>query len=515
MQGLQSLAQIHGEKCWPLVVKRAPCEEACPLGTDVPSYVIAIARGKFKEALEVIREVNPFPSVCGRVCTHPCEEACNRVLVDEPIAVSWLKRVVADRALASGERPTPAPRTREEMVAIIGSGPAGLTAAYDLVKQGYAVTVYEALPVAGGMMAAGIPEYRLPRRVLNAEIDYIRALGVDIRTNTPIGKELTLDDLFRKGYKAVFIAVGAHRSQMLGIPGEDAEGVVHGVDFLRALNLGREVKVGERVGIIGGGNVAMDAARAAKRLGAKEVTILYRRSRDEMPASDEEVEAAQAEGIKVEYLVAPSEVLVSKGKVAGLKLMRMRLGAPDASGRPQPIPISGSEFEIKLDTVMPAIGQAADLSFLGEGSSISSTKENTLSVDEETLATSRPGVFAGGDAVTGPASVVKAIAAGHRAAESIARYLQGHDLKEGRGAAAVEVFKIEERMVPHFLVRKERWEMPAIWPQDAVRTFCEVNLGYPEWEAVEEARRCLNCRMCGNCIFGRGQICLETGSRLL
>ena len=277
----------------------------------------------------------------------------------------------------------------------------------------------------GGMLALGIPDYRLPREILEKEIDVVRALGVEIKTDSPVGKGLSIDDLFSKGFKAVFVGVGAHQSQKLGIPGEDTKGVVHGVDFLRDLNLGREVWVGKNIGIIGGGNVAMDAARSSLRLGAKKVSILYRRTRQEMPASDDEIEAAEAEGIEIQYLVAPVEVLSGSGKVKGLKCNRMELGEPDASGRRRPVPIKGSEFDMELDMIIPAIGQATELSFLGENSGIETTKRGTLAADTETLATSRPGVFAGGDAVSGPAMAIEAVAAGKRAAASIDNYLRG------------------------------------------------------------------------------------------
>ncbi len=403
------------------------CQETCPVHLDIRGYIGLIADGKFDEALALIREKLPFPGVIGRICPHPCEEKCNRGTQDEPLSIRGLKRFVADYELQElGKPKVPAKAAmREEKVAIIGAGPAGLTCAHDLAQLGYRVTIFEALPVPGGMLAVGIPEYRLPKALLEKEIDIVRVLGGEIKTNTPIGKDLTIDDLFRQGFKAVFIGIGAHQSQKLRVPGEDAKGVVHGVDFLRNLNLGKEVWVGEKVGIIGGGNVAMDAARSSLRLGAKEVSILYRRSRQEMPAGDEEIEAAEAEGIQIQYLAAPTEVLTSNGKVKGLRCTRMGLGEPDASGRRRPVPIEGSEFDIELDMIIPAIGQATNLSFLGEDSGIETTRRGTLVTDPETLATTRPGVFAGGDAVTGPDIAIRAIAAGKQAATSIAKYLQG------------------------------------------------------------------------------------------
>ena len=404
------------------------CQETCPVHLDVRGYIGLIADGKFGQALDLIRERLPFPATIGRICPHPCEQKCNRASFDEPLAIRHLKRFVADYEMALARRPkilTPKAPVRHEKVAIIGAGPGGLTCAHDLARLGYQVTVFESLPVAGGMLYVGIPEYRLPKKVLQREIDSIRDIGVEIKTNAPIGGDLTLNDLFRQGFKAVFISVGAHKSQRLQIGGEDAEGVVHGVDFLRDMNLGKEVIVSERVAIIGGGNVAMDAARCSLRLGSKKVFILYRRSRVEMPASKEEIEALEAEGIEIQYLVAPIEVLSDNGKVVGLRCTHMELGEPDVSGRRTPIPIKGSEFDVELGMVIPAIGQTTDLSFLNGDSGIKTTRQGTLVADRNTLATAHPGVFAGGDAVTGPSIAIEAVAAGKRAAVSIDKYLRG------------------------------------------------------------------------------------------
>lgn len=403
------------------------CQETCPVHLDIRGYVGLIADGKFEESLALIRQRLPFPAVCGRICTHPCELACNRGLEDESVAIRALRRFVTDLEAKEGRRPRVEVKAapRQEKVAIIGAGPAGLTCAHDLALLGYQVTVFEALPVVGGMLYVGVPAYRLPKDILQKEVDAIKSLGVEIKTNTAIGKDLTIDKLFEQGFKAVFIAVGAHRGQKLGLPGEDAGGVVIGIDFLRELNLGRQVKIGERVAVIGGGNVAIDAARSALRVGAKKVIILYRRTRQEMPATEEEIEAAEAEGIEFQYLAAPIEVLASGGKVSGIRCQRMELGQPDASGRRRPMPVKGSEFDIAVDTVIPAIGQVTDLSFSGEGSGIESARGGTLLVDPETLATTRAGVFAGGDAVSGPATAIEAVAAGHKSALSIAQYVSG------------------------------------------------------------------------------------------
>lgn len=405
------------------VIKERPiCEETCPVHLDIRGYVGLIADGKFKEALHLIREKLPFPGTIGRICPHPCEENCNRAKEDKALCVRDLKRFVAD---ADQEETIPKIQPNNKKVAVIGGGPAGLTCAHDLALSGYGVTVFEALPVAGGMLAVGIPEYRLPRTILCREIDFVRKLGVEIKTDVRIGKDMPFDDLFSQGYKAVFIAVGSHNDQKLRVPGEEAPGVVSGVDFLRNVALGKKVTVGNRVGIVGGGNVAMDAARSSLRLGAKEVYILYRRTRDEMPASAEEIDAALHEGIAIEYLVAPVEVVVSSGSVSGMQCIRMQLGEPDASGRRRPVPVEGSDFVLELDMIIPAIGQASDLSFLEQSSGIALTRWGTVIADSKTCATSREGVYAGGDCVSGPWIAIGAIAAGKQAASAIDGYLKG------------------------------------------------------------------------------------------
>ncbi|MBI4295128.1 MAG: FAD-dependent oxidoreductase [Chloroflexi bacterium] len=400
------------------------CQQTCPVHLDIRGYVGLIAGGKFKEALDLIRQRLPFPAVCGRICPHPCEQQCNRGMLDEPVAIRVLRRFVCDYEMKASTKPRMAKQSaHKDKVAIIGAGPAGLACAHDLAELGFQVTVFESLPVVGGMLYVGIPAYRLPKDILQMETRAIEELGVEIKTNTSIGKDLTIDDLLHQGFKAVFIAVGAHQSRKLGVRGEEATGVIHGVDFLRDLNLGRPVKAGDKVAVIGGGNVAVDAARSAVRLGAKKVFILYRRSRQEMLASKEEIEAAEAEGIEIQYLVAPAEVITSNGKVKALRCTRMKLGEPDASGRRQPIPIEGSEFDIELDMVIPAIGQTTDFSFLGKDSGIE-TSRGTLVVDPMTLATTRAGVFAGGDAVTGPATAIEAVASGRMVAVAISQYLE-------------------------------------------------------------------------------------------
>jgi len=487
-----------------------PCKDACPAHIDVQGYVALIGQGKFAEALALIRRTIPFPGVIGRVCNHPCETACNRGQYDQAIAICSLKRFAADAETEPA--PTPAIATRrDQTVAIVGSGPAGLTAAHDLALEGYQVTVFEALAVAGGMLAVGIPDYRLPPTVLMGEIARIQALGVDIRLDTPVGRAggLALEDL-RRDYDAVFIAVGAHRERELRVEGENLEGVLPGALFLRELNLSRLLPatshppsaIGRRVAIVGGGNVAIDAARSALRLGAESVTIVYRRSRAEMPASAWEVEDAEEEGVGFRFLANPIRILGQDGHVTGLECVRMELGEPDSSGRRRPIPVAGSEFALDVDTVIPAIGQIPDLGLIENGE-LRVTRRDTLDANAETLATGVPGVFAGGDAVTGPATAIEAIAAGTRAARSIHRYLQGEELTrpttEGRHGGlplpVVDFDNVDLRRAK----KQTRAPMPKLDVETRTAGFAEVELGFAPEAAIAEAVRCLNCGVCSEC----------------
>ncbi len=475
-----------------------PCAIACPIHLDVREYVGLIAEGRYDESLAIIRKKLPFPSVCGRICSHPCETMCLRGRkVDEPIAIASLKRFVADYEASSG-KPIPVPvvhEKREEKVAVIGAGPAGLTCANDLALKGYQVQVFEKLPVVGGMLAVGIPDYRLPRDVLNKEIDAIKALGVEVNTGVAFGNDKTFEDLEKEGFKAVFFAVGAHKNQTLNVSGEDLNGVIPGVDFLRDLNLGTLTSLSGNVIVIGGGNVAIDAARSALRAGARSVEICYRRSRKEMPANDEEIEEALAEGISFRYLVSPVEIVGKDGKVTGVRMIRMRLSDPDDSGRRRPIPVKGSEQILPADVVIPAIGQRTDVPLL-ENLGFKLSRRGTLVVDELTLETSRPGVFAGGDLVTGPAMAIDAMAAGKRAAVSIDRYLRGQDLRAGRELEET-FFPVED--VREGIEKEPRVAMPEEDPGKRIKTFDEVQLGFTEEMAVQEAKRCLSCRRCLGC----------------
>ena len=485
----------------------APCKVACPAGIHVQGYVALIAQGKFAEALALIREAIPFPGVCGRVCHHPCETACRRGEHDQPIAIEYLKRFVADWE-KSNLQPPISNIQYPTKVAIVGSGPAGLTAAYFLAREGHPVTVFESLPVAGGMMAVGIPDYRLPKDVLQSEIKAIEDLGVEIRTNTAVGPngDLSLDDL-RRDYDAVFMAVGAHGSRRLNVEGEDLAGVLHGVDFLREVNLGpstssgrgREVAVGEKVLVIGGGNVAIDSAMVARRLGAQQVTILYRRSREEMPANSGEIEEAEEEGIALQFLTTPTRVSGANGRMTGLECLRMELGEPDESGRRRPVPIPGSEFSVEADTVIVAIGQVLEVGdWKLEVGSWKLEVGNWIVADPVTLQTSLEGVFAGGDAVTGPATAIEAIAAGKRAAESISRYIRGEDLAAGRTLGQPDISSIEY-YTPPVVEPEARVPMPKLSLAERV-DFAETNLGFSEREAVAEAERCLSCAVCSECL---------------
>jgi len=485
--------------CEALVV--SPCHHSCPINENAHTYIRLIAEGKFDEAIAASRERNPFPSICGRVCYHPCELKCRRSDIDEPIAIAALKRFAADYEARIGRVVQPVERQWEEKVAVIGSGPAGLSAAYHLTKRGYAVTVFEALSVAGGMMAVGIPDYRLPKAVLQKELDAIEQMGVEIKLNTPVGVELTLDNLFQQGYNAIFIAIGTHKGGRLSIEGEDAKGVIEGTTFLQEVNLGKKLPLGDKVAVIGGGNVAIDAARTALRLGAKDVAIVYRRSREEMPAHQWEVEEAENEGVKFHFLTLPMKVLSNNGTVTDMECLRMRLGERDESGRRRPIPIEGSEFTLEVDTVIPAISQSPDLSFLINSGDdrLETTKQSTFVVDQETLATTRDGVFAGGDCVSGPTMVVEAIASGEQAARSIHSYLRDGKVEElhPREKARLEVQLMEKPTQVRLeggLEQKPRQVTSVLPLERRHNNFDEIELCFTEEMAVAEAKRCLQCQ---------------------
>ena len=468
------------------------CMATCPVGVRAHGYIALIAQCRFREALEVVRRDNPLPGVSGRVCTHPCEESCERRNVDEPLAIAQLKRFIADYELKNNPKmPPPARRTREEKIAIIGSGPAGITAAYYLILKGYGVTVFESLPVLGGMLTSCIPPNRLPQEVVEYEINRIRALGVEMKTGITVGKNPSLENL-KKDYAVIFIAVGAYQSLKLDIPGEDDfEGVVDCVTFLRNVNLGQRNKPGERICIVGGGNAALDAARTAIRLGSREVRILYRRSRKEMPTSLKEIKAAQEEGVKILYLVSPNRIIGQNGKVTGVECVKNRLGKPDSSGRRRPVPVAGSEFTVAADCVIPAVSQQPDLSFLPDNNDFKISESNCFIVNPVTLETNKTGIFAGGDDVTGPYTVIGAMAHGRTAATKIDRYLRRLDMEDGNSISSSKITLTEAEI--NQVDRTTRSKMPTLPIHERKTSFNEVELGFDEEQAVSEAKRCLRC----------------------
>ncbi|MBN2438000.1 MAG: FAD-dependent oxidoreductase, partial [Deltaproteobacteria bacterium] len=474
---------------------KSPCQHTCPVGMDIPSYIALIGAGRLEDAYKILLRTNPFPSVCGRVCDHKCQSKCRRGKMDEPIAIKFLKRFITDNA------PRPKieafPVSRKEKIAVIGAGPAGLTAARDLALRGYKVTVFEELSEPGGMLRWAIPSYRLPRDIIVKEIDDIRALGVEIRCNTRVGKDVPFAQI-EKDFDFVFLAPGSHKSLMMGLPGEGLKGVYGGVEFLRDFNTHESAwikgkkSLGSKVAVIGGGNSAIDAARCAVRLGA-EVTILYRRERRDMPAAIEEIAAAEDEGIKIEFLAAPVEIIEKKGKVAGISCRRMKLGEFDRSGRKKPVAIKGSDFTLDVDAVIAAIGQITDMSFVLKGIGISVNQWNTFDLAKGSASqTTHPKFYAGGDAVTGPDTVIGAIAAGHQAAMDI-----DGAIRKRNGEAAYEE-PAEAKIDIPFVLDEDNPEapqtkMPELHGAERNQSFIEVELGFTREEAVKEAKRCLRC----------------------
>jgi NADH-quinone oxidoreductase subunit F len=477
----------------------SPCQHTCPVGINIPKYVAHIAAGEYLEAIETIRERNPFPAICGRICHHPCEGRCRRGELDESVDIRALKRFAADwyfDHVIELPEPVPFPKTRSQKIAVVGAGPCGLSCAYFLAQIGYPTTIFEVLPIGGGMLSVAIPDFRLSREVIEKEIEYIIKRGVEIKFDTPINVNFTIEDLRKSGFEAVFIAAGAQRSQRIGIPGEieDLEGFYHGLRFLRDVKVGKAVRIGRRVAVIGGGNVALDASRTALRLGADEVDIFYRRSREEMLVTEVEYNEALAEGIRTNFLVSPTRIVSDKWKVTGLQCIRMSLAEPDASGRRRPVPISGSEFFVEADTVIAAVGQAPDLSFLPPDSALERTRWERLVVDENRLTTNVPGVFAGGDFVSGPGMVIDAIAAGRRAAIAIDKYLRGD-------TSRVEIYDLKPSVIEEVIIKEEeetwepqfRPEMSRLSIEERKRSFKETELGFSEEKALQEAKRCLRC----------------------
>lgn len=490
------------------------CEVTCPAHVDVPGYIALISKGRFKEALDLMREKLPLPGVLGRICSQPCESECKRSEVDKPLAIRDLKRFAYDAVV--DEKAAPLPRTKEQGVAIIGSGPAGLSVAYDLIRKGYKVTIFEALPVIGGMMAVGIPYYHLPREVLNRDIEYLKGLGIEIRTNTPIGKETTLDDLSRQGYEAIFIAVGAHNGHKLPIPGAEADNVLVGTSFLRDVSLGNNIKLGQRVLVLGGGGIAIDCARVALRLGAQKAEVACLESREQMPALDSAIAEAEKEGIIIHPSLTFNRVVCQNGYAAGVECLKLRWMEFDKDGELHIEAIEGSEHVLSADMIIFAIGQSPDLNPLLAGTDIEVTKRGTIAVAPETLETSHPGVFAGGDAVTGTAWVIDAIAAGQRAAYYIDRYLKGEVM--GKSYIDVPIIASDIKVeIPADLVKEPRQEMPTLSVEQRVYNFNEIALGYDGEKAIAEAKRCMNCagRLCLRvCPYDAPQFGTEKGAKM-
>ena len=486
----------------------APCLDACPAHLDVPTYVELIKERRFEESLALIRERNALPGVCGRVCVRPCEFQCRRGQLDDPVQIRFLKRFVADYEL-NHQLEVPAPGIPKQAdnasapaappVAIVGAGPAGLACAYYLALKGIPSTVYEALPTGGGMAGYGIPSYRLPREILGREVEIIEKAGGSIVYNTRIGKDKNFDDLWQDGYKAIFVASGSHESKEMMVDGEKEgyRGFIHGVTFLRDVSLGKEVYKGKKAVIVGGGNVAIDCVRTMLRLGYTDVNLLYRRSRKEMPADAVEIEDAEKEGVKFNFLTLPKRIIAENGKVKAIECLRMELGEPDASGRRRPIPVAGSEFILDTDVIIPAIGQDQDLSFLRHDKGIVITKWETVEVDPDSMMSEKPGVFSGGDCVSGPLTLIAALAAGYDAAISIEQYLQGKPMElpyQRRIEKFIQAFSVYNKEETVGAVKGlSKSEMAALPVETRIHNFAEVELGFTPQEAVREANRCLRC----------------------
>ncbi len=487
------------------ILTTSPCQMACPAGIDIPTYLSLIAKGEDAAAIQVIRKACPLPWVCGLVCTRPCEMMCVRARIDTPISIKFLKAFSAERAMSDREYKNPEKKPfNNKKVCVVGAGPGGLSAAYYLALMGYGVKIIEALPVAGGMLMVGIPRYRLPREVIDREVGMIEDLGVEISYNTRFGVDITLEQLKEDNYEAFFIAIGAHKSWKIGIKGEkDFSKVLDAVDLLKNVALGERHTPGKNVVVIGGGNVAIDAARTSLRLGADKVTIAYRRSRAQMPADIEEVEQAEEEGIEFAFLTIPKEISGKDGKVTGLDCVKAELIKKKGSDRLAPVPIPGKDLTIKSDTVISAIGQYVDDSGMEAFDQISWTKRGTIKVNHASMETSMPGVFAAGDAVSGPATVIEAIGGGKRAADAIDRYFNKIPQPTMPKIPVRYNWETPDEMTAAKKMTLKRPEMPMLNVDRRRITFQQAELGYDEESVRKEASRCLRCdicRRCGKCV---------------
>ena len=511
---------VHADESW--FRENISCQSACPVNTPASSYIERIQEGDYDGALGLNHMANLFPHILGRVCTHPCESACRRGKIDEPVSICSLKRAAADFAdKKSPLRSSIAKKSTGKKVAIIGAGPSGLAAGNDLAIVGHDVTIFEALPMAGGMLSVGIPPYRLPWNKIDDAVNWVKELGIKLKLNSPVNSSEEFDKLVEE-YDAVYIAAGAHKSVALDIPGEeDLKGVLHGITYMKDINLGNQKKVPSRVAVVGGGFTAIDCARSSLRLGAREVFIIYRRTLKEMPAGELEVNMAEEEAIKILYLTSPIKILGDVGSnVKAIECIKNKLGEPDASGRRRPEPIPGSEFTLPVDMVIAAIGQAPDASFMTEKSGIEFTKWGTVIVDPESFTTSKEGVFAGGDFITGPRNAIEVIGDGRKAARAIDKYLSGgkerrfvYTLMEKDPVRKVSGYEAISRQEQDSVEMGERWEIEK-----------EVELGFSKENAAKEADRCLLCHynifidadkcvLCGGCIDICPQDCIMMVSR--
>jgi len=480
---------------------QAPCRISCPAGTNVQGYVQMVKAGNYQKALNIIMERLPLPGVLGRVCPHPCEADCRRGLVDSPVSIRDLKRFAADHARLE-DVPIAEVEDIDQKIAVIGSGPVGLTVAYYLRRKGYKITIFESMEKPGGMLRTGIPDYRLPPAILDQEINHILSTGVTLETGMTLGRDFTLENLKEQGFEAVFLGIGAHVPIKMSIKNEEADGVIDAVPFLRTENLQRAGSAKKRVVVIGGGNVAMDAARVAIRSGASSVSVIYRRSEKEMPADQEEIDGAKDEGIVFINLVGPKKVVAENGRVTGIECIKNKLGPADDSGRRRPVPVEGSEYVIKCDMIIPAIGQKVETEPVLKDTKFKLSAWGTFIVDPVTMQTSVPGVFAAGDSVTGPATVVEAVAGGHKVVKAIERYLNNEmALYEAEEYPARDEFREKEFVpVPEDAPVVERARPSHIELSARTNSFTEVDLGLNEESARNDAMKCLNCSLCCECM---------------